>query len=102
MMNSLTRNHTAPGTLAAKSGRTWFAFLTMVAANCLLSIACPPTHAQRHAASDASPVTAPTADEIHHWVVALNDDAYAVRQEATQRLLAAGTAARQPLLEVVD
>jgi hypothetical protein len=44
----------------------------------------------------------PSAEEINLWIVELSHDSYAVRQEAAARLLATGTPARSPLLEIVD
>ncbi len=42
--------------------------------------------------------TAPSAQQIAAWIVELDDDRYAVREQATAQLLAAGPAALDPLL----
>ena len=54
-----------------------------------------------------TPAAAPTAnspssDEIARWIGELSHDAFKVRQSAAARLLAAGMAARDPLLAIAD
>jgi len=46
--------------------------------------------------------TAPTVEEIDTWIEELGHDAFAVRQSAANRLLAAGVSARGRLLEVAE
>jgi hypothetical protein len=43
-----------------------------------------------------------TAHDIHRWIKELGDDAYSVRRDAAEQLLAVGAPAREPLLTVID
>lgn len=51
--------------------------------------------AQSAAAGERS---APTAEEVAGWIAQLNDNRYLVREQATQQLIDAGSAALDPLL----
>ena len=45
---------------------------------------------------------APRPDEIARWIAALDDDRFLAREQATQNLLSAGSAALDPLLTVAN
>jgi hypothetical protein len=47
-------------------------------------------------------VQPPTAERINHWIENLNHDEFTVRKSAAEQLLAAGTAAREPLAKLID
>jgi hypothetical protein len=60
--------------------------------------AVPKTAIAKPAGASATPaVPPPTPAEISTWLAQLDDRQYRVREQATQRLLAAGTAALEPL-----
>lgn len=42
----------------------------------------------------------PSAEDVQRWIKELGNDTYSIRQDAAEKLLAAGMAAREPLLDV--
>ncbi len=54
------------------------------------------------AADQASQGSAATGQEISRWIDELSHDSFTVRQTAASQLLAAGMAAREPLLAIVE
>jgi hypothetical protein len=52
--------------------------------------------------SRQSVVATGSNNEVARWIEQLGDDAYAMRQAAAEKLLDAGSAAREPLLALVD
>ncbi len=75
-------------------------FLLLLGVLCLVGgLACLPSKAADKTASPSAAKTEPSKDEIAHWIAALDDDHYLVRERATQHLLTAGAAALDPLLD---
>jgi hypothetical protein len=79
-----------------------FARNVLVSMVALAIVACA-----AHVAPAEKPATAgnssPASDaEIQRWIADLGNDAYPVRQQAADRLLAAGSSARLPLIKLAD
>lgn len=76
---------------------TWFASIHFVAAQ-------PPAADARPAPANSwdSPAQPPPPERIERWIQDLGNDAYAVRQEASERLLEAGEAAQVPLAKLAE
>jgi hypothetical protein len=71
-----------------------------VAASILLRNSSAETPPPAPPASTANSSSNPNQDDIAHWIKDLSSDAFSLRQEAAVRLLAAGAAARPPLIEL--
>lgn len=69
-----------------------------------LALAAPPDAASpKSENSDGGGASQPpTPDVVHQWIKELAHDDFGVRQRAFQQLLAAGMAAREPLLAIAD
>ncbi len=59
----------------------------------------PNSNAVEQSASPTQPKK-PSADDIRRWIKELGNDSYSIRQDAAEKLLAAGMDARESLLEV--
>jgi PDZ domain len=79
-------------------------FLTLLLGSlCLVGgLAVAPSNAADQGTPAGAAKASPSKDQIAHWIAALDDDHYLVRERATEHLLTAGAAALDPLLAVAN
>jgi hypothetical protein len=99
---ALARRRRGVGRVAHSLAAPIYVFAVLSAAACPIRASAEEPTKSTVAAEKTLPAPLTSPEEINRWIKELGHDAFTVRQAAASQLLAAGMAAREPLLALVD